>query len=216
MRTLIVATKNAGKMREIKEILSDLPYHVISMEEAGIDEDIIEDGNSFEENALIKAKAIWKLAGGGNPEGMFPDAMVLADDSGLEVDALGGAPGIHSARYGGPGLDDVGRYRLLLKNMEGIPVEARTARFVCAMVLVTDEAQLIRRGTVSGRILEAPCGSGGFGYDPVFWVTEANKGSAEMDAAEKNRISHRGRALADMREAMAHSAAAKNNRSETR
>lgn len=183
---MIVATKNMGKMREIRSIFTGLPFEILSMEEAGISLDVEEDGASFEENALKKACTIWSVSGG----------TVLADDSGLVVDALGGEPGIHSARYGGAGLDDKGRWQLLLKNMAGIPEHLRTARFVCASALVSSEKQIIVRGTMEGQILFASKGENGFGYDPVFLVTEVGKSAAEMDEVQKNIISHRGKSLA--------------------
>ncbi len=195
MQTLIVATKNQGKMREIKSILADLPYEVLSMADAGIDIDVDEDGSTFEENALKKADAIFAHIGGGAQNGRYGSAVVLADDSGLEVDALDGEPGIRSARYGGPGLDDTGRWQLLLKNLEGVPAAGRSARFVCAMALVSGIRRVIVRGTVEGSILTEPRGTNGFGYDPVFLVNETGLTAAEMGEADKNRISHRGRAL---------------------
>ena len=197
MVRLVVATKNKGKMKELRAILSEVPVLIQSMEEADIDMDVEETGATFEENALLKADAILRF---------FADrsehVMVLADDSGLEVDALQGAPGIYSARYGGPGLDDAGRWQLLLKNMEGVTPCLRTGRFVCAAAVVANNRRMVVRGTVEGTILEAPRGSNGFGYDPVFLVTEAGKSAAELDEAEKNRISHRGRALEQILEAL--------------
>ena len=192
MPRVVVATKNQGKMRELRAILAHLPHEVISMEEAGILTDVEETGSTFEENALLKADAILREL----TETDGDDFFVLADDSGLEVDALGGEPGIYSARYGGPGLDDTGRWQLLLRNMEGIPLENRTARFVCAAALVSSKKRLLVRGTVEGTILTEARGENGFGYDPVFYVTEAGRSAAQLDEADKNRISHRGRALA--------------------
>ncbi len=185
MERLIVATKNKGKMREIREILAALPFEIVSMEEVDITLDVDENGDTFEENALKKADAIWAISGG----------TVLADDSGLEVDALGGEPGIYSARYGGEGLDDAGRCQLLLKNLQEIPAEQRSARFVCAAAVVSSQRRLVVRGTVEGSILFEPQGYNGFGYDPVFLVTEAGKSAAMLGNEEKNKISHRGRAL---------------------
>ena len=202
MQTLIVATKNQGKMREIKAILADLPYEVRSMADVGIEMDIEEDGMTFEDNALKKAESIFAIAGGGLPDGQFEEVLVLADDSGLEVDALGGEPGIYSARYGGPGLDDTGRWQLLLRNLEGVPAERRTARFVCAMALVSGNRKMVVRGTVEGSILTEPRGANGFGYDPVFLVNETGMTAAELGEAEKNRISHRGRALEKIAKAL--------------
>ena len=197
MVRLVVATKNKGKMKELRAILSGVPVLIQSMEEAGIDIDVEETGATFEENALLKADAIFQIFA----ERSEP-VMVLADDSGLEVDALQGAPGIYSARYGGPGLDDTGRWQLLIKNMDGVAPSLRTGRFVCAAAVVANNRRMVVRGTVEGTILEAPRGSNGFGYDPVFLVTEAGKSAAELDEAEKNRISHRGRALAQILEAL--------------
>ena len=219
MERLIVATKNKGKMKEIREIFFALPYEILSMEEAGIHLDVEEDGETFEENAMKKAEAIWAEAiridayraetdGPVLPDGpvfsdgtVFPDdtvlagVTVLADDSGLEVDALGGEPGIYSARYGGEGLDDTGRWKLLLQKMVDVPAEDRTARFVCAAAVVSSNRRIVVRGTVEGSILFAPQGSNGFGYDPIFLVEETGKSAAMLDSAEKNRISHRGRAM---------------------
>ena len=207
MERLIVATKNKGKMKEIREIFFALPYEILSMEEAGIHLDVEEDGETFEENAMKKAEAIWAEAiridaYRAETDGpVFPDdtvlagVTVLADDSGLEVDALGGEPGIYSARYGGEGLDDTGRWKLLLQKMMDVPAEDRTARFVCAAAVVSSNRRIVVRGTVEGSILFAPQGSNGFGYDPIFLVEETGKSAAMLDSAEKNRISHRGRAM---------------------
>ena len=197
MVRLVVATKNKGKMKELRAILSGVPVAVQSMEEAGLDVDVEETGSTFEENALLKADAIAQLLA--EQPGQV---IVLADDSGLEVDALQGAPGIYSARYGGPGLDDTGRWQLLLKQLEGVSPERRTGRFVCAAALVARNRRLVVRGTVEGTILEEARGSHGFGYDPVFLVTEAGKSAAELEEAEKNRISHRGRALEQVLQAL--------------
>lgn len=197
MTGLVVATQNQGKMREIRAILAHLPYEVVSMAEAGVHVDVEETGTTFEENALLKADAILREL-----LQQAPDAgshlCVLADDSGLEVDALGGEPGIYSARYGGSGLDDTGRWRLLLQNMQGIPPEKRTARFVCAVALVSAETRLVTKGIVEGTILTEPKGENGFGYDPIFFVTEAGMSAAQLEEADKNRLSHRGRALAQL------------------
>jgi XTP/dITP diphosphohydrolase len=185
-RKLIVATKNRGKLEEIAQLLSDLSYDVISMADAGITEDIDENGTTFEENALIKARAIWKATG----------ETVLADDSGLEVDHLGGAPGIYSARYAGEGATDADRNNKLLAALAGVPAEKRTARFVCAAALVfPDGRELVVRGTCEGVIADASAGNNGFGYDPLFYVPEFGMTIAQMDAELKNSISHRGNAL---------------------
>lgn len=195
MEKLIVATKNKGKMKEIRALLSRQPYKVLSMEEADLDAIILEDGSTFEENALKKAEAIYQMAGVGVEDGLYSDAMILSDDSGLAVDALDGAPGILSARYGGPELNDKERYELLLKNLEGVPYERRTARFICSVVLLSADKKLVVRGTLEGYILDKPRGNNGFGYDPVFFVPAYGKSAAELCDHEKNFISHRAQAL---------------------
>ena len=180
---IIAATKNKNKIKEFGDILKG--FEIISQEEAGVDIDVEETGTTFEENSLLKAMAIYKATG-------IP---AIADDSGLEVDALGGEPGIYSARYGGEGLDDKDRVNLLLKNMQNIPDENRTARFVCAITYVDENGTVTAKGTCEGRITHAPAGENGFGYDPVFFVQEFGKTTAEISAEEKNSISHRGKAL---------------------
>ncbi len=180
---VIAATKNKNKLREFGEILKG--FEIISQEEAGIDIDVEETGTTFEENSLLKAKAIYEISG-------IP---AIADDSGLCVDALGGEPGVYSARYGGEGYDDAGRVQLLLKNMKDIPDEKRTARFVCAITMVSDDGIITARGECEGRINHAPVGENGFGYDPVFYMEEYDKTTAEMTPEEKNAVSHRGKAL---------------------
>lgn len=180
---IIAATKNKNKLREFGEILKG--FEIISQEEAGIDIDVEETGTTFEENSLLKAQAIYEKSG-------IP---AIADDSGLCVDALGGEPGVYSARYGGEGYNDAGRVQLLLKNMKNIPDEKRTARFVCAITMVSDEGIITARGECEGRINHAPVGENGFGYDPVFYMEEYGKTTAEMTPDEKNAVSHRGKAL---------------------
>ena len=180
---IIAATKNKNKLREFGEILKG--FEIISQEEAGIDIDVEETGTTFEENSLLKAQAIYEKSG-------IP---AIADDSGLCVDALGGEPGVYSARYGGEGLDDEGRVELLLKNMKDIPDEKRTARFVCAITMVSDDGIITARGECEGRINYAPIGENGFGYDPVFYMEEYDKTTAQMTPDEKNSVSHRGKAL---------------------
>lgn len=184
MTRLIVATKNKGKVKEIKELLSGLDYQILSLEEAGVAIDVEENGQTFEENALIKARAIHQLMGG----------MVIADDSGIEIDFLNGAPGIYSARFLGD-VSDIDRYEGVLALLEGIPEEYRTARYRCVVSLVSDEEALTFQGTMEGRIAHEPRGDNGFGYDPVFYVPELGMTVAEMDSDTKNRISHRGRAF---------------------
>lgn len=183
MERIIAATKNKNKVREFKEILPGC--EIITQVEAGIDIDVVEDGKTFAENALKKARAIFEATG-------LP---ALADDSGLEVFALGGEPGVYSARYGGEGLDDKGRTELVLKKMENVADELRGAQFVCAIAFVTKDKIYETRGVVEGVLTREPMGENGFGYDPIFFVPEAGKTTAQMLPEEKNAISHRGRAL---------------------
>lgn len=184
---LIFATKNKHKMREIHQILDEKGYEILSMEEAGIDLDVVEDGHTFEENALIKARTI---------RDYVKDAVVLADDSGLEVDYLDGAPGIYSARWQGENTPYSVKNQLLLQKMEGVPEEERTARFVCAMAAAfPDGTDQVVRGTIEGLIGYEAAGENGFGYDPVFFVPEYKRTTAEMTPEQKNTISHRGQAL---------------------
>jgi len=185
-KRIIVATKNRGKLEEIAQLLSGLPYEVISMTDAGVDGDITEDGSTFEENALIKARAVWNATGD----------TVMADDSGLEVDYLNGAPGIFSARYAGESAKDEDKYRKLLRELSGVPEDQRSARFVCAIALILpDGREIVVRGTCEGYIAGEPAGVGGFGYDPVFYVPGFGMTFAQMDEDLKNSISHRGNAL---------------------
>ena len=173
-------------------ILSDMGMEILSMKDAGVNVDIVEDGKTFEENATIKAKAIAKL---------LPDDIVLADDSGLEIDYLGKEPGVLSARY----LGEDTSYRIknanLIERLAGVPDEERTARFVCAIAAcLPDKTRLTTRATIEGRIGYEERGEGGFGYDPIFYVPEFGKTTAELTAEEKNQISHRGKALRLMKE----------------
>jgi len=185
-RKIIAATKNRGKLKEIGQLLSGLPYEVISMTDAGVKEDIDETGATFEENALIKARAVWKVTG----------ETVLADDSGLEVDYLGGAPGVYSARYAGEGATDQDRNNKLLAALAGVPAEKRTARFVCVIAIIfPDGREKLVRGTCEGYIAAEPCGSNGFGYDPLMYIPELGMTIAQMDDDMKNKISHRGNAM---------------------
>ena len=186
---LIVATKNKGKLAEIKAILSGVT--VLGQDEAGVDAAVEETGTTFAENALLKARAIAALT----------DGAVLADDSGLEVDALDGAPGIYSARYAGEDATDADRMQKLLRELDGIPDEQRTARFVCVMALVLpDGSAHTFCGTCEGRIAHAPRGENGFGYDPVFALPDGGRTLAEIGETEKNQISHRFRALCQVAE----------------
>ena len=190
-KQIVFATGNAGKMREIRAILDDLGCEILSMKEAGIDADILEDGTTFEENALIKAKAVAE----------YTDAIVLADDSGLEIDYLNKEPGIYSARYMGEDTSYRVKNQNLIDRLEGVPDEKRTARFVCAIAAAfPDGTSSVVRATIEGRIGYEERGEGGFGYDPIFYVPEYGKSTAELSAEEKNAISHRGKALRLMKE----------------
>lgn len=189
-RKIIFATGNQDKMKEIQMILEDLGIVVSSMKEAGIDVDIVEDGTTFEENAMIKAEAIAKLT----------DAIVLADDSGLEIDYLNKEPGIYSARYAGTDTSYEIKNNLLLQRLEGVPDEKRTARFVCAIAAVfPDGSKETVRGTIEGQIGYEIAGEHGFGYDPIFYLPEYGCTTAELDPEKKNELSHRGKALRLMR-----------------
>ncbi len=197
MQKVIFATGNAGKMREIKMILSNLelygePVEILSMKEAGIEADIVEDGKSFLENAQIKAKAVAENA---------PGAVVLADDSGLEIDYLNKEPGIYSARYLGEDTPYSIKNQNLIDRLSGVPDEERTARFVCAIACVLPNGSVLHtEATIEGRIGYEQKGQNGFGYDPIFQVPEYGRSTAELTNEEKNRISHRGKALRAMRE----------------
>ena len=183
---LIAATKNKGKLKEIAQLLARLPYEIVSMEQIGIMDDIEENGSTFEENAMIKAETIWKATG----------EAVIADDSGLEVDYLDGAPGIYSARYAGEGAAVEERNRKLLNALKDVPADKRSARFVCAIaVILADGVRLAVRGACEGYIATEPAGGNGFGYDPLFYVPEFGLTIAQMDSDIKNSISHRGNAL---------------------
>lgn len=189
-RKIIFATGNQDKMKEIQMILEDLGIVVSSMKEAGIDVDIVEDGTTFEENAMIKAEAI----------AILTDAIVLADDSGLEIDYLNKEPGIYSARYAGTDTSYEIKNNLLLQRLEGVPDEKRTARFVCAIAAVfPDGSKETVRGTIEGRIGYEIAGEHGFGYDPIFYLPEYGCTTAELDPEKKNELSHRGKALRLMR-----------------
>lgn len=188
---LIFATGNQDKMREIREILGDKDYEILSMKEAGIDLDIVEDGSTFEENAMIKAKAVMEATG----------ALTLADDSGLEIDAFGGGPGIYSARYLGTDTSYIEKNKVILEKLKDIPEEKRTARFVCAIAAAFPNGQtLTTRGIMEGIIGYEAKGENGFGYDPIFYLPQLEKYSAELSRDEKNSLSHRGEALRKMKE----------------
>ena len=190
---ILFATGNNGKMKEIKRILEDLGMEICSMKEAGIFIDIEENGTTYEENALIKARAVAACT----------DKIVLADDSGLEIDYLDREPGVHSARYMGEDTSYTIKNANLISRLEGVPEEQRTARFVCAIAAVLpDGRELTTRATVEGRIGYEEKGQGGFGYDPIFYIPELGKTTAELTEDEKNEVSHRGKALRLMKEAL--------------
>ena len=192
MEKIIFATGNEHKMIEIRAILSDLGAEILSQKEAGIKADVVEDGATFEENAMIKARAV---------AGAAKEAIVLADDSGLVIDYLNGEPGIYSARYLGKGTSYRVKNANLVQRLEGVPDEKRSARFVCAIAAVLpDGRELSTRGTIEGRIGYEEKGLNGFGFDPIFYVPEIGKYTAELSDEDKNRISHRGKALRAMRE----------------
>ncbi len=187
MKKLIVASNNDHKIKEIKEILSQFPFEVLSLNEANINIDVEETGSTFMENADIKAKEIFKIADGN---------MVLADDSGLSVEALNGAPGVFSARFAGEHGNNKANNDKLLYLLEGIKEDQRKAKFLCAMVLIVNEDEIVKvQGEVEGIITAEFRGEEGFGYDPLFFVPEYKKTFAQMSSEEKNAISHRGRAL---------------------
>ena len=188
---IIFATGNAGKVREVKDILADLNMEVLSMKEAGVTSEAEENGTTFAENAVIKARDIAERV---------EDAIVMADDSGLVVDALNGEPGIYSARY----LGEDTSYRIknanIIQRLDGVPVEERTARFACAIAAVLPNGEVLTtEGTIEGYIGYEERGEGGFGYDPIFMVPELDRSTAELTAEEKNAISHRGKALEAMK-----------------
>lgn len=189
MKKIIFATGNEGKMKEVREILGELNAQILSMKEAGIDVDIVEDGETFEENAIIKAKAVsaYPAAQG---------AVVLADDSGLEVDYLNKEPGVCSARYAGENTSYTIKNQMILDRLSGVPDEKRSARFVCVIAAVMEDGTVkTAEGTIEGRIGYEPAGENGFGYDPIFYVPECGCTTAELSAEKKNELSHRGKAL---------------------
>lgn len=185
---LLIATHNNGKRREYQNIFEGLPFDLLMLDDVGITTDVPETGETFEQNALIKARAYASISG----------LLTLADDSGLAVDALDGFPGVHSARWAGP--TDADRYEALLEKMNDIPWAGRQAHFVCvAALIMPDGREFTEQGTVDGRILFSPRGNGGFGYDPIFYVEEAVCTMAQLSRDEKNRLSHRGRVAQAMR-----------------
>jgi len=189
---IIFATGNQGKMREIRAILSDLGLPVLSMKEAGVSLDITEDGTSFAENARIKARAVWEHTGG----------IVLADDSGLAVDYIGGEPGVYSARYLGDTPYEE-KNRILIERVKDAKGKERSARFMCNIAAVLPDGRVLHtEAAMEGEIAKEAAGNGGFGYDPILWLPEYGKTSAELTMEEKNRISHRGKALERMKDAL--------------
>ncbi len=188
---IVFATGNAGKIKEIQMIMADTDMEVISMKEAGINVDIEENGSTYEENALIKARAV----------AAFTNDIVMADDSGLEVDALNKEPGVFSARYLGEDTPYSIKNAEIIKRLDGVPDEKRSARFVCAIAAVLpDGRELTTRATIEGRIGYEEKGGNGFGYDPIFYVPQFEKTTAELTEQQKNEISHRGKALRLMKE----------------
>lgn len=186
MDKLIFATGNENKVKEIRIILEDCGYEILSLKDAGIDIEIEENGSTFEENAIIKASEISHITG----------CLVLADDSGLEVDYLDKEPGIYSARYEGVDTPYSIKNQKILDRLSGVANDKRSARFVCAIAAAFPDGRVITKiGTIEGRISYAPAGENGFGYDPIFYVPELKKTTAELTPAEKNEISHRGKAL---------------------
>ena len=190
-KQIIFATGNKDKMREIREIMADVDVEVLSMKEAGIVVDVVEDGETFEENTLIKAKAI----------AAHTDAIVLADDSGLEIDYLDKAPGVYSARFMGEDTSYDIKNQALIDKLDGVPKEERTARFVCAIgAVLPNKETLVVRETMEGYIGYEIAGENGFGYDPIFYLDEFGCSSAALSREQKNEISHRGKELRAMKD----------------
>lgn len=197
MKKLILASNNKKKIKELKEILSDIPVEVRSLSDENIDIDVIEDGVTFEENAKKKAEEIYKFLKDKGEKGF----LVLSDDSGLEVDYLNGEPGVYSARYAGEHGNDSANNKKLLENLKGVSKENRGAKFVCQLAMFDEEGNYYTvRGDVKGYILEELTGEGGFGYDPLFFYEPFNKTFGELTPDEKNEISHRGVALKELKE----------------
>jgi XTP/dITP diphosphohydrolase len=185
MRTLLLATTNEHKISELRTILRDLPFTLLSLRDVQIDMDVEETGTTFAENAILKAQAYAQAA----------NMLALADDSGIEIDALGGAPGVYSARFAGRDTPYEERFRIIFERLRDVPPSGRTARFVCAIALADPVGEVrVVEGKVEGMITDSARGRNGFGYDPIFLVPEFGKTTAEMTPEEKNRISHRGRA----------------------
>ena len=193
MKKLIFATSNAGKMKEVRSILADTGYEILSMKEAGIQVEVEEDGATFEENALIKARAVHEIS----------HTLVLADDSGLEIDHLGKEPGVHSSRYMGEDTSYEIKNARILERLDGVPKEQRTARFVCAIAAVFEDGRCVTvREAMEGDIGYEPQGENGFGYDPIFYLDLDGPSNAQISMEEKNRVSHRGKALRAMKKGL--------------
>jgi XTP/dITP diphosphohydrolase len=194
-KKLLVATRNSGKVREFSRMLSGMPFDVVGLDDLGIDLEVEETGSTFEENAVLKARAYAEASG----------ELTLADDSGLVVDALNGEPGVLSARYGGDGLSDDDRVQLVLNKMVHLPGWERTARFVAVLALVGDDVpngMATSEGIVEGAICHERLGKNGFGYDPVFWLVGHTKTTAQLSGEEKDAVSHRGAALRGLTETL--------------
>ncbi len=193
-RKLLVATRNKGKIREFADMLNAFDVSWLNLNDVGISEDVAETGDSFQANAILKAKVYANKAG----------LLTLADDSGLEVDALDGAPGIYTARYGGAGLTPEERYRFLLQNMRGVPWARRSARFRCVIAVSSEKGDLLAsaEGICDGVIAEEPAGEGGFGYDPIFYLPDREQTMAQIPSSTKHLISHRGQALQALKPAL--------------
>lgn len=191
VKRILFATGNQGKMKEVREILADLGVEVISMRKAGVSAEIVEDGETFEENAVIKARTIMELTG----------EVTLADDSGLEIDALGGEPGVYSARYMGEDTSYHIKNNDLIRRLSQVPRQQRTARFVCSIAAAFPDGEIITTdGVIEGLIGYEEAGENGFGYDPIFVVPQLGCTTAQLSDEQKNEISHRGKALRKMKE----------------
>ena len=189
MKKIIFASNNQGKIREVKDMLADPDVEVLSMKEAGIDMDIDENGTTFQQNALIKARAVWNET----------HELTIADDSGLEIDWMNGEPGVYSARFMGHDTSYDVKNAAILEKMKDVRGTDRSARFVCAMAaILPDGREITTRGTMEGVIADKVQGSNGFGYDPILYLPEYGKTSAQLTEDEKNRISHRGKALREL------------------
>ena len=190
MDKLVIASKNKGKINEIKDILKWLPFEILSMNDAGYDDEIEESGNTFDENAMLKARAVFSHTGG----------MVLADDSGLEIDFLNGAPGIYTARFAGEHTSQEEKNIRISALLSGVDSPYRSARFICSIAFVSKDKSFTVNGVTEGLIAEKPVGFAGFGYDPVIFMPEYGKTMAELPDSIKNQVSHRARALQKLRE----------------